>query len=482
MTPPQALEAERAVLGAMILYPSELEMGLEILEANMFYSQANAIIFNRISQMVLSGCVVDTLTLCDALFKNGELEKVGGAEYISSIVSSTLSPAHFEEHANLVEEKAILRKLVDLSTSIIDRTYRAPGDTREFIDKVESEFYAISERRLRGDFISIRSVAHDVFDEIKALHKRKKFPSAISTGYRELDEILTGIHPSDYIVLAGRTSTGKTALGLSIAKNIAIDPEEKDRKGVAIFSLEMSRQQVVMRILSSVARVNAQNLKKGILSKREMNLLNLKTDFISSAPIYIDDTPNLSVLEMRAKARRLLSRTKIDLIIIDYLQLILPSKRTDNRQEEVASISRSLKALARELNVSVLALAQLSRRADDATEKGQEPRLSHLRESGAIEQDADTVLLLWRPESESKKKEKLSQDGSERQKLPEGLTKLIVAKQRNGPTGAIWLKFEKDFIVFDSYEMMYHKPDYEEFPESMAEGISDEEINEVSGM
>ena len=447
--PPHSLETERAVLGAMILFPETTEIGLERLDEDMFYSPAHRIIFNRILQMVQDNQPVDSITINEALIKHGELDKVGGAEYIAQLVNTVITPAHFEEYVELLEEKALLRKIVKLCTDAIDRAYRGPGDVKLFVDSVEAEFYRISENRLRGDFVPIQSVVRQVHQDILELQKSKRIISGISTGYRDLDKILAGFHPSDYVVVAGRTSAGKTAFALSLVRNIAIRPEESERKGVAIFTLEMSKEQIVLRLLAAEAKVSAQAMREGFLTHEEVNKLTMKVDRVASAPIYIDDTPNLTVMEMRSKARRLARRVDIDVIVVDYLQLVRPSVRADSRQEEVASISRSLKALARELGVTVVALAQLSRRVEES--RDHRPKLSHLRESGAIEQDADVVLLLYRPEAHGIPT--IDVNGVE---VPsEGVAELIVAKQRNGPTGSVYMTFDKKCISFEPYEMEY---------------------------
>ncbi len=463
--PPQALDAERDVLGAMIMYPNLTERGLELLNAEMFYVKAHSIIFNRIMELINANSPVDEITIINTLRKYGELDKIGGADYIANLLSSVINPAHFEEHCTLIEEQALLRRIVNLSVGVIDRVYRGPGDVKMFVDGVESEFYKISEKRLRGDFVSLSSVAHDVHEEIMALQKQQKLITGVSTGYKDLDKLLTGFHPSDYVVLAGRTSTGKTAFAISLAKNIAIEPADEDRKGVAIFSLEMSKEQVAMRILASAAKVNAHHMRQGFLKSQELKSISFKLKRISSAPIYIDDTPNLTVMEMRAKARRLARRVPISVIIVDYLQLVLSPGRRDNRQEEVASISRSLKALARELDVTVIALAQLSRKVEESGDK--RPRLSHLRESGAIEQDADVVLLLYRPEVHRIDKIQIPGDGLVNSK---GLASLMVAKQRNGPIGEVIFTFDRESISFEPYAHIESEPDY-----PIDEGIDDYE-------
>ncbi|MCD6594452.1 replicative DNA helicase [bacterium] len=445
-TLPQAIEAERTVLGAMILYPNVTERGLELLNGDMFYLKSHRVIFERIEKLAIDGKSIDTVTLNEALISYGELERIGGSEYIAQLVDSVITPAHFDEHVKLVEDKALLRKVVELCTNAIDRVYTAPGDVRIFIDTIESEFYKISAYKLRGDFVPIHSIVKSVHEEIKELQKAKKLVTGVSTGYSDLDDLLTGFHPSDYVVLAGRTSSGKTAFALSIARNIAIRADEDKRAGVAIFSLEMSKEQVALRLLASEAKINAQRMRQGFLKRDEINTLALKVERVANSPIYIDDTPSLTVMEMRTKARRLSRRVDIGVVVVDYLQLVASSgRRSDNRQEEVASVSRALKALARELKVTVIALAQLSRKVEES--RDHRPRLSHLRESGAIEQDADVVMLLYRPEIHNVETIRWRNEELD----SKGLAELIVAKQRNGPIGNKMFVFDQESICFEPY-------------------------------
>ncbi len=447
--PPHSLEAERAVLGIMIMYPDSAEVGFERLTEDMFYSPAHRIIFSRLIKMAQANQPIDAVTIKEALVQHGELEKIGGAEYLAQIVNSVLTPAHFEEYLNLLEDKALLRRIVKLCTDAINKAYQGPGDVKLFVDSIEAEFYRLSENRLKGDFVHIQSVIKDVHREILELQKSQRIITGISTGYADLDKMLTGFHPSDYVVVAGRTSSGKTAFALSLARNIAIRADERNRTGVAIFSLEMSKEQVVLRLLAGEAKVSAHRMRQGFLTRDELNEIAMKVDRVATAPIFIDDTPNLTVMEMRSKARRLARRVNIGVIIVDYLQLVNPSVRADSRQEEVASVSRALKALARELGVTVVALAQLSRRVEES--RDHRPKLSHLRESGAIEQDADVVLLLYRPEAHGISR--IEVNGIEMDSA--GMAELIVAKQRNGPTGSVYLSFDKECITFEPYEMEY---------------------------
>ncbi len=443
--PPQAVEAERAVLGAMLLYPNLREDGLRELQAEMFVIPSHKLMFERIIKMTLESKSVDALTLAEELRAQGELERAGNTEYIASLVDSIYSPAHFSEYVELVSSKALLRRVLEICNTTIETIFRAPGDADRLIDDIESKFFDLSEKRIRNDFVAIGSIVHDEFEKVQQIQKGLVTIKGTSTHYTELDKLITGFHGSDYIVLAGRTSAGKTAFALSFARNIAIRADESKKEGVALFSLEMSKESMALRILACEANVSAHRMRNGTLSKDEINELSLKVDRVATAPIFIDDTPGITVMEMRSKLRRLIYKVNIKLVIIDYMQLVTHVGRADNRQAEVAAISRALKGLAREFNITVLALAQLSRRVEDAKEN--RPQLSHLRESGAIEQDADVVLLLYRPEVHGIDTIEI---GSQRIQS-EGLATLIVAKQRNGPIGDVHFVFNKDSISFEEY-------------------------------
>jgi len=445
---PHSLEAERAVLGSMILYPQNAEIGVERLREDMFYSTAHATIFRRIADLIVNGREVDLLTVTEALKNHGELEKVGGSEYLLQLVDSVIAPVHFLEHVRIVEDTAALRKVIELSNDVIQDALSNPGDVRAFIDHVEANFFQLAQYRIKSDFTHIRAIVSKVHEDIVSWHKEKKLKESISTGYKKLDELLAGFHPSDYIVVAGRTGAGKTAFALSITRRIAVLPEPSERRPVAIFSLEMDKEQLAKRLIAAEAKVDAHKMRRGILSKGEINKIALAVKKLSDAPIYVDDSPAISLLDLRSKARRLARQVNLGLIIVDYLQLMTPIGRADTRQEEVASISRGLKALAKELNVPIMALAQLSRRAEESP--GARPKLSHLRESGAIEQDADVVLLIYRPEIHGI--ETINVYG--RQMDSHGIANIIVAKQRNGPTGDVFLAFHKEFVSFEPLEIL----------------------------
>ena len=447
-TLPHSLKAEHAVIGAMILYPDKNEIGLDKLDPGMFYYKRHTTIFSRISELCNKGQQVDSITITDSLKNHGELENVGGSEYIIELIESVISPINFEEHVKIIKDYAILRSVIQASSSTVSEALSAPGDVKEFLDRVEAKFFNLTQFRTSSDFMHIRAILTNVHDEIVSWTKDHTFKSGLRSGYDDLDDYLAGFHPSDYIVIAGRTSCGKTAFALSLARKIAVQADEKKRKPVAIFSLEMSGEQVAMRILSAEARVNSHKLRMGKLSHGDLNEIALSVKRLINAPIYIDDSPTLTVLEMRAKSRRLARQIDLGLIIVDYLQLITTPGRFDNRQTEVASISRSLKALSRELKIPVIALSQLSRRVEDSRDF--RPKLSHLRESGAIEQDADVVLMIYRPEIHNIDTIKVY--GKEMNS--EGISNIIIAKQRNGPTGDVFLAFDKETISFEPLDII----------------------------
>ena len=452
--PPHSIEAEKAVLGSMILYPQNAELGVEKLTENFFYDSKHKTIFNGIVSLIRNGRQVDILTVADVLKKNDELEKIGGFDYLTQLVESVIAPVNFLEHVKIIEDTFALRRVIELSYETIQQAASRPGDVRKFIDQVEAKFFQLAQYRIKSDFTHIRAIVSKVHEDIVSWHKEKKLKESISTGYKKLDELLAGFHPSDYIVVAGRTGSGKTAFALSITRRIAVLPEPSERRPVAIFSLEMDKEQLAKRLIAAEAKVDAHKMRRGILSKGEINKIALAVKKLSDAPIYVDDSPAISLLDLRSKARRLARQVNLGLIIVDYLQLMTPIGRADTRQEEVASISRGLKALAKELNVPIMALAQLSRRAEESP--GARPKLSHLRESGAIEQDADVVLLIYRPEIHGI--ETINVYG--RQMDSHGIANIIVAKQRNGPTGDVFLAFHKEFVSFEPLEI----PREEEVP------------------
>ena len=434
--PPQNLEAEMAVLGSMLIEEHAIADAIEFLESASFYNDANRRIFDCILKLYGEGKAVDIVTLIEELKRSQDLDKVGGATYVTGLATVVPTAANVKHYAYIVKEKAILRSLISTATNIISESYDVQGDVEKVLDRAERMIFEISSNKVDTNFAPIKEIIKDSIETIDMLYQRKAHVTGIATGLSDLDSLTAGLHPSDLIVLAGRPSMGKSALVTSIAEHIGI----VEKKPLVMFSLEMSKEQLVQRMLCSHARVNAHNVRTGFLSQTDWPKLTNAAGKLSEAPIFIDDTAGLSVLELRAKARRLKSQHDIQLIIVDYLQLMQGLRGAENRQQEISEISRSLKALARELSVPLIAVSQLSRAVE--TRQDHRPQLSDLRESGAIEQDADLVGLLLREEYYTPTEEN------------RGIAELIVAKQRNGPVGNIKLAFIKDFARFENLAMV----------------------------
>ena len=428
--PPQSIEAEMAVLGSMLIDNEAVSKAIEILDETAFYRSAHRKIFQAAVKLFEAQEKVDMLTVSNQLEKMGCLEEVGSAYFLTELVNQVPSAASVEHYAKIVLEKSLLRKLISISTEIASEAYEAREDAVELIDTAEQKIFSLSERKLRKGFLSIDPILHDTFEIIDGYHKRKGSVTGIPTGFRELDKLTSGFQNSDLIIVAGRPSMGKTAFCLNIARNAAV----KHRIPVGVFSLEMSNTQLAMRMLCSEARVDSHKVRTGTLPNNQWSDLSKVVGNLSDAPIYIDDSAALSVLEIRAKARRLKAEKDVGLLIIDYLQLVRGPKSSESRQIEISMISQSLKALAKELEVPVVALSQLSR---DVESRGgdRKPILSDLRESGAIEQDADVVMFIYRPEVYGPVE------------FP-GHAEIIIAKQRNGPTGKVELHFHKEYVLF----------------------------------
>jgi replicative DNA helicase len=430
--PPQNIEAEQAVIGGMLIEKEAISKVAEFLKADDFYREAHRLIFEAMLELFNKNEAVDLVTVTEVLRKNDKLEAVGGIAYITSLANSVPTAANINYHGKIVEEKALLRGLINSATHIASMGYEDTEAVTDIIDKAEKMILEVSERKMSGDFVPIKSIIFDAFGKIEQLYASKGGITGLATGFKDLDKITSGLQPSDLILVAARPSMGKTAFTLNIASHVAI----REKKAVAFFSLEMSKEQLVQRMLCSEATIDSQRLRIGELEERDWTKLISAADRLSSAPIYIDDTPGITVMEMRSKARRLKIEHDLQLIIIDYLQLMQGSsnKGGDNRQQEISEISRSLKALERELNVPVIALSQLSRSVESRQIK--KPMLSDLRESGSLEQDADIVSFLYRedyynPETENK-----------------NITDIIIAKHRNGPVDTVQLFFHKQFTKF----------------------------------
>ncbi|HHZ16710.1 MAG TPA: replicative DNA helicase [Clostridia bacterium] len=428
--PPYNLEAEQAVLGSMLIDKEAVYVALELLKAEDFYKEAHQLLFGAIVGLESRGEPVDMVTLTEELHRLNEVEKVGGVGYVAEIANIVPTAANVRHYAEIVAEKSILRQLIRVTTNIANRCYEDQEETHDLLDSAERMILEIAEERKFTGLVPLKEVLGDTLEKIEYLAGNKGNITGVPSFFTDLDNMTSGWQPSDLIILAARPAMGKTSFGLNVAQNAAL----KAKKPVAIFSLEMSKEQLVQRMMSSEAMIDQHKLRTGRLQDEEWVRLIKVAQPLSQAELYIDDTPAISVLELRAKARRLKAEKGLGLIIIDYLQLMQLGRRFENRQQEISEISRALKALARELNVPVLALSQLSRAVEQTQDK--RPALSHLRESGALEQDADLVMFIYREEYYFPDTEK------------PGIAEIIIAKHRNGPTGIVELGFLKEFTKF----------------------------------
>ena len=430
--PPQNIEAEQAVLGAMMIDKEAISKATELLRENDFYRQDHRAVYQVIVDLFSKNQAVDMVTVTEALKREGKLEDVGGIQFITYLANAVPTAANITYHAKIVEEKSLLRQLISVSTQIAGSGYEGTEDVNSLLDNAERMILGVSERKISRDFAPIKEVVMSAVDRIDELYNKKGGITGIATGFIDFDHLTSGLQPSDLILIAARPSMGKTALVLNMAQHVAI----REKKAVAFFSLEMSKEQLVQRMLCSEASIDSSRLRIGELEDNDWEKLIWAADSLSRAEIFIDDTPGITVMEMRAKARRLKVEHNLQLIVIDYLQLMQGSgkKSGENRQQELSDISRSLKALARELNVPVIALSQLSRSVESRQVK--RPMLSDLRESGALEQDADLVAFLYREDYYDKETEN------------KNITELIIAKHRNGPVDTVKLFFHKQFTRF----------------------------------
>jgi len=432
--PPQNMEAEQSVLGGILLENQSLNAVLEIMTGADFYSEGHRKIFDAIADLSDRGEPSDLITLSSLLKDRGQLDQVGGMVYLASLVDGVPSAANIAYYARIVKEKAILRSLIATATEILQKTYNAGSDVDSVLDQAEQAIFEISENKIRPSFYTIREVVKDNFKELERLAERKDLITGVPTGFDKLDEITSGLQRSDLIIIAGRPSTGKTAFALNIAQNAAL----KSGVPVAVFSLEMAKEQLVFRMLSAEARVDSQRLRKGFLGETDWKKLVKASSDLSEAPIYIDDSAGITVLEMKAKSRRLKADAGLGLIILDYLQLMKGGAYKESREQEISEISRSLKGLAKELSVPVIALSQLNRKVEDRTNR--RPQMADLRESGAIEQDADVIAFIYRDEVYNR-----SEDNPDK-----GIAEIIIGKQRNGPTGTVKLAFLEKYTSFEN--------------------------------
>ncbi|WP_444313217.1 replicative DNA helicase [Megasphaera sp.] len=428
--PPQNVEAEQAVLGAMLLSHDAVIVAMEKLQSQDFYRDVHRIIFEAMEHLHRENKEIDVITLPDELKRMKKLDDVGGLEYVLNLPNLVGSAANIEYYANIVAEKALARNLISTCTELTTEAYDGQQETEALLDDAERRILQLSDTKNRGDFASVGAVVEVTLDKITKLYENKAGLTGLPTGFRDLDRMTSGLQPSDLILVAARPSMGKTAFTLNIAQNVGV----RQHKTVAFFSLEMSQEQLVQRLLCQIAHIDSQKLRTGQLnSDEEWTRLTDACDKLYESPIYIDDTPGISVAEMRSKARRLKSEHGLDLIIVDYLQL-MQGRNAESRQQEISEISRSLKALARELKVPLIALSQLSRSVESRQDK--RPMLSDLRESGALEQDADIVSFLYREDYYDKETEN------------QHITEVILAKHRNGPVGSVKLYFKNEFTLF----------------------------------
>ena len=440
--PPQATDLEEAVLGAMMLEQNALTNVVDLLKPEVFYKDSHQKIFSVIQDLFSAGQPVDILTVTEALKKKGELEVVGGAYSITMMTNRVASAANVEYHARIVLQKFLQRELIRISSEIIKDSYEDTTDVFDILDKAEQQLFAVSETNLRRNYDDMHSLVKEAVKQIEGAKNQEGHISGIPSGFAELDRVTAGWQKSDLIILAARPGMGKTAFVLSMARNMAVD----FKKPIAVFSLEMAGVQLVTRLIASEAELAADKLRRGQLEQYEWEQLNARLNTLTDAPLFIDDTPALSIFELRAKCRRLKAQHDVQLIIVDYLQLMSGGNDNNrgNREQEISNISRSMKSLAKELNVPVIAISQLSR-AVETRGGSKRPVLSDLRESGAIEQDADMVLFIYRPEYYQ-----ITED--EQGNSTEGLAQLIIAKHRNGALKDIDLRFIQNFAKFTDYE------------------------------
>ncbi len=439
--PPQHLEAEEFVLGAILIDNQAMNKVLEVLSPSAWYREAHRKIFQAMIELTEVNEAIDQVTVSECLRRRNELEQIGGAAYLAKLVAQVPTAANVRHHAKIVQEKALLRNLITVATDIVASGYRDSEKVEDLIDQAERSIFEIAERKMRPSFVPVREIVKASFETIERLYEKKERVTGVPTGFTDLDEMTSGLQPSDLIIVAGRPSMGKTALALSIAQYAAIEKRET----VAIFSLEMSKEQLVLRMLCSEARVDAHKLRSGFLGRTDWPKLTSAAGRLAEAPIYIDDSPAMTVLEMRAKARRLKAERGLGLVIVDYLQLMRGRGGADNREQEISDISRSLKALAKELAIPVIALSQLSR-AVETRGGDKKPQLSDLRESGAIEQDADVVMFIFREEVYRQTEEN------------RGVADILLRKQRNGPTGEFQMAFIDRYTRFENLDTA-HRPE-----------------------
>src|SRR5262245_4721456 len=428
-TPPQDIAAEQCVLGGMMLSKDAIADVVEVLRGHDFYKPAHQSVYDAIIDLYGRGEPADPVTVSAELTKRGEIARIGGAPYLHTLISSVPTAANAGYYAKIVQERAILRRLVEAGTRIVQLAY-STGDADDVVDQAQAEVYAVTERRASEDYLRLSEIMEGALDEIDAINSRGGQLTGVPTGFADLDQLTNGLHPGQLVIVAGRPSLGKSALAVDFLRSAAI----KHGLPSCIFSLEMGRNEITMRLLSAESRVPLHSMRSGTMTDQDWTRLARRMGEVSSAPLFIDDSPNMSLMEIRAKCRRLKQRHDLRLVVVDYLQLMSSPRRVENRQQEVSEFSRSLKLLAKELDVPVVALSQLNRGPEQRADK--KPQLSDLRESGSLEQDADVVILLHR------------EDAYERESPRAGEADLIVAKHRNGPTATVTVAFQGHYSRF----------------------------------
>jgi replicative DNA helicase len=435
-TLPHSLDAEKSVLGAVLISNDAFNHAAELIDSHDFFRDAHRRIFDKMVALSQRGVAIDFITLKDELGKAGELDEVGGPAYIASLADGVPRSTNVEYYARIVKEKATLRNLIHSANKILVEAYQAEQEPDLLLDEAERAIFAIAEDRIRAGFVPLRDLVQSSFTTIEKLQQTKGAITGVPSGFADLDEMTTGFQPGDLVVIAARPSMGKTSLVLNMAQHVGTSTDMT----VGFFSLEMSKEQLFMRMLTSEARIDAHRFRTGMLTEKDYGKLSHALGTLAEARVFIDDSASIGVLEMRAKARRLKAEHGLHLLVIDYLQLMQGRGRFESRQQEVSAISRSLKGLAKELGVPIIALSQLSRAPEGRTDH--RPQLSDLRESGAIEQDADLVMFIYRPEVYEK---------DETKPEDQGVAEIIVGKQRNGPIGSVRLSFLSQYTRFENY-------------------------------
>jgi replicative DNA helicase len=435
-TLPHNLEAERSVLGAILLHNDAFNLAAEVIDSHDFFRDAHRRIFDKMVRLAERGDAIDLVTLKEELGRSGDLDEVGGPAYITALVDGVPRSMNIEHYARIIKEKATLRSLIFSANKILATAYEAEEDADAILDQAEHAIFAIADEKVRDGFVSLRDLARGSLDTIEKLHARKELVTGVPSGFTDLDAMTSGFQSSDLIIVAGRPSMGKTSLVLNVAQHVGT----KTDLTVGMFSLEMSKEQLFLRMLTAEARIDAHRLRGGFLGERDWGRLSQAIGTLSDTKIFVDDTPSIGVLEMRAKCRRLAAEHGLNLVIVDYIQLMQGRGRFENRTLELASISRSLKGLAKELSVPIVVLSQLSRAPESRADH--RPQLSDLRESGALEQDADVVIFIYREDQYV--------DRSQPPTDAQGVAELIVGKQRNGPTGVVKLAFIREFTRFEN--------------------------------